>query len=133
MGVGERLKAVRKQIDATQEEFARKLGVKMMAVSRYETGTRVPSIETIANLRENVHVDINWLLTGEGSMFGDGEEETTSDSPFILGDTVTLPNSKIEMTVTEIMDDKTKCMWHTSSGELQQSEFPTVALKKVEE
>lgn len=69
MSLQNRVKAVRMRLKMTQEEFAKKIKLKVFSISRYETGSRVPDTNTLQKLKEVYHVDLNWLLTGEGEMY----------------------------------------------------------------
>jgi transcriptional regulator with XRE-family HTH domain len=69
MGLGERLRTVRERLGMTQKEFAKFLNVGIATVQRYEREERIPSGEFLKLLLDKCNVNINWLLTGEGSMF----------------------------------------------------------------
>jgi len=75
MGLGERLKAVREKLGMTQKEFAKFLNVGIATVQRYEREERIPSGEFLKLLLDKCNVNINWLLTGEGSMFVKSPQE----------------------------------------------------------
>jgi len=55
--------------------FAKLAGIPISSFSNYMKG-RAPSSEALFHIRETFSVNINWLLTGEGEMFGD--ESTAS-------------------------------------------------------
>ena len=63
--IAERIRQVRG--DRSQMEFATELGVHKEMLGKYERGLSVPGGEVLARMREH-GVDINWLLTGQGSM-----------------------------------------------------------------
>ena len=69
MDLSKRVKAVRLYFGMTQEGFAKKLDLKVFSISRYETGSRSPDSKTLQKIYLVYNVDINWLLTGDGSMF----------------------------------------------------------------
>jgi transcriptional regulator with XRE-family HTH domain len=69
MGLGKRLRTVRERLGMTQKEFANFLNVGIATVQRYEREERAPSGEFLKLLLDKCNVNINWLLTGEGSMF----------------------------------------------------------------
>ncbi len=50
--------------------FAKKAGIPIATFHNYLKG-RTPSAETLFHIRETFSANINWLLTGEGEMFGD--------------------------------------------------------------
>lgn len=49
----------------TQEELAKKIGVKSSAIGNYETDYREPNIETIKKLIKVLSIDANYLLLDE--------------------------------------------------------------------
>lgn len=58
----ERLKKLRTSKNLTQEQIARKLRIARASYTRYETGEREPSFETIIELSELFNVSIDYLL-----------------------------------------------------------------------
>jgi len=63
------LKAIRKSVLLSQEEFGKKLGITGAAISKIESGNRnVTEQMTLAIIRE-FDVNEQWLRTGEGEMF----------------------------------------------------------------
>ncbi len=51
-----------KQSGLTQKALAQKLGTTQQAISRYYTGERVPSLDTLANLCVILDLDANEIL-----------------------------------------------------------------------
>ena len=66
---GYRLRLLRLKLKKAQQEFADELGVSGSTMSRYEKNLRCPNTYFFRLLREKTGVDLNWLLTGKGSMF----------------------------------------------------------------
>lgn len=64
-----RIKALRKALGLTQQEFADKIGSVQNTITGYETGRRTPSNQVIALICEKFNVNENWLRTGDGEMF----------------------------------------------------------------
>ena len=64
----ERIKALRKALDLTQQEFADKIGMKRNTVANYETGRNEPSASVISLICREFSINENWLRTGEGDM-----------------------------------------------------------------
>jgi phage repressor protein C with HTH and peptisase S24 domain len=79
MSIGERLKAVRKDLDLSQEKFAAELSIHLRSYVSYEQGHRSLPQNVLIQLL-NMGYDINWLLTGDGKMKASG---TTNDIPHI--------------------------------------------------
>ena len=67
--LNERIKALRKQLDMTQSEFAQKIGTSQNVLANYEIGRRNPSNSVINNICKTFDVNEDWLRTGEGEMF----------------------------------------------------------------
>lgn len=67
--IGHRIRETRKRLRHTQKVFARLIGVTAAAVSAYETGDSVPSMETLVKLTKIGNTSSDWILTG-GHMAG---------------------------------------------------------------
>lgn len=68
-GVGERLEELRKMLNMTQQEFATKLNIPQRTYSNYENETNKVPIEILQTISAKFHVNLHWLLTGEGEMY----------------------------------------------------------------
>ena len=68
MLMGERLKAVRKELGLTQAAFAEQIGLKPTAILMYEKGSRKITEQSLALMRQKFHINEAWLRTGEGDM-----------------------------------------------------------------
>lgn len=72
--MNERILSLRKNLNITQEDMGKKLGVTRGAVSRMESGG-YKITETMAKLiSTQFNVNIEWLLNGEGEMFIESNE-----------------------------------------------------------
>lgn len=67
MGIGSRIEQIRGKL--TRQEFAKRIGVGKTSVQNYEVKDLVPKGEVLLKLRNEFHVDIEWLLTGEGGPY----------------------------------------------------------------
>lgn len=66
--IGERIKLVREKKQLSQKAFAEKCGnVPSTTISKYEQGLIKPSAEILSKMGY-MGININWLLTGEGTM-----------------------------------------------------------------
>ena len=63
--IGQYLTELRKFYKITQDELANHLSVSRQAVSRWETGTSVPSIEILLKLSELYGITINEILEAD--------------------------------------------------------------------
>lgn len=73
--MNERIKALRKQLGFTQQDFADKLNIKRGAVANYEIGRNEPIDAVISLICKTFHVNEDWLRNGNGEMFEELPEE----------------------------------------------------------
>lgn len=69
MEIGDRIKALRKAVNLTQEEFASRLKISKGFVSNLEKGRVLPSEQLIHLMAYEFSSSEYWLTTGEDSMF----------------------------------------------------------------
>lgn len=67
--MNERLKALRKALGLTQQEFSDRIGIKRNTVATYESGRNDPIDAVIELICREFNVNETWLRTGEGDMF----------------------------------------------------------------
>ena len=65
----ENLRVTRQKVGLSQKELAEKIGIQQTQYSRYENGTSKPSTDILEKLVKEFNINVNYLLTGEGSMF----------------------------------------------------------------
>jgi len=70
MEIGPRIQAVRKHLNMSQNAFARAIGVSSGSISMMESGKNQPRFELISRLAKKYHISLNYLIFGEGEMFG---------------------------------------------------------------
>jgi len=70
-----RLKTLRG--DAKQAEFARRIGLPQNSYSRYESGERVPDIDTLSQMASSLNVSSDWLLGLADDRTSRGHREKT--------------------------------------------------------
>lgn len=68
MTFGERIKAVRKSSNLTQEAFAARLGIKQNSVAQIESDRRNASDQVVLSICREFGVNETWLRTGAGEM-----------------------------------------------------------------
>jgi transcriptional regulator with XRE-family HTH domain len=59
------LRELRKERGMTQEQFAETLNVSARTVSRWETGSNIPDLDTLIEIADFYSVDIRELIDGE--------------------------------------------------------------------
>ena len=67
--MNERIKALRKELNLTQQEFADRLNIKRGAVANYEIGRNEPIDAVISLICKTFNVNEEWLRDGNGEMF----------------------------------------------------------------
>ena len=77
--VGKRLKELRGYLEYSQKDFANKYGMSQQALSKYEKGQSDISDTIKKSLNKDYHLNLNWLLTGKGSMFVNGAHDNSSN------------------------------------------------------
>ncbi len=94
--IGQFLSELRKEQNLTQAQLGEKIGVTNETVSRWETGTYLPPVESLQLLSELYHVSINEILSGErlsDTKYRDKAEENIksalSESAFTLQEKIT--------------------------------------------
>jgi len=79
--LGSRLRAVRRHFgDENRQDFAKTLGISKDALALYERGENAPSAPVLAAYNVKFGVDLNWLLTSNGTMLigGNVQVENTT-------------------------------------------------------
>lgn len=74
VGIGNRLKDIRKKLNLRQKEFAETLDITMVTLSDIETGKKRPGSDILFNLSGLYNVNLDFLLHGQGHMFRQGAE-----------------------------------------------------------
>lgn len=64
--VNERIKALRKKLKLSQEEFGKRIGVGKTSISKIETGENNPSDQTVMLICNEFNVNEKWLRNGDG-------------------------------------------------------------------
>ena len=73
---GDRIAAAREAAGMTQEQFSRRLGVKLKSLQNWEADISEPRANKLSMISGLLNVSIGWLLMGEG----DGVEPPLDDS-----------------------------------------------------
>jgi len=70
----------------SQKEFAESVGISGSAITEFIKGrSKKLTSETLSNINEKYNININWLLTGHGSMFLDKEPDTKENMSGLTG------------------------------------------------
>jgi transcriptional regulator with XRE-family HTH domain len=68
MDVGRKVRQLRRVQDLSQDDLAARVGVSRNTISRFETGTRLPSIEMLEKLATELGVKVTDLLADEPTL-----------------------------------------------------------------
>ncbi len=68
MNFGKRIRERRKELNLTQEQLARALGLTPQHISVIEQDKRAPSLSSLAKLAEELGVTVDYLITGKVSV-----------------------------------------------------------------
>lgn len=73
--MNERIKALRKKLKLTQQEFADELKISRGNIGAYEVGKNAPSDAVISLICKTFHVNEDWLRNGTGEIFEEVPDE----------------------------------------------------------
>ena len=115
----DRIKALRKDQDMTQTEFASKLSLSQNFIAQVESGKKNPSDRTILDISREFGVNEKWLLTGEGEMYKLIEDETAAIVSDLLEEENPLYDLILQIAKTyQQLDDKSQAVLLNFSKEL---------------
>lgn len=69
MTIGGRIRLLRKDLNLTQAEFAKKIGLKQASIGLLENGSRNITERNVLSICEAFSVNEEWLRTGNGQMY----------------------------------------------------------------
>lgn len=73
--LGKRFKQARKKIGLNQGEFGKNIGCGRSNISQIENGLFFPTASLLMELKSKFNVSLDWLFSGEGSMFIEEKEK----------------------------------------------------------
>lgn len=92
-----RLRDARKVNGLTQEELAEKADISRVMVSRYETGTVMPTVDVLVNLADALNVSTDYLLGRKGQEFAVNLSSSNHSKTHALSAQSDLPENKEEL------------------------------------
>lgn len=102
---GQRIKAVRKKLGLTMEEFGEPIGVKPSDISNWECGEYYPSHKFLLALEEHYDIPINFMLYGEEVVYV--VKECRQVGEFIVEDKILLKAYKSRLEAQRDADTMT--------------------------
>lgn len=82
----ERIKALRKELDLTQQQFSDRLGISRNNIAGYETGKSEPGDAVILLICREFNVNEQWLRTGQLPMYQPMENDLIARASKMLGE-----------------------------------------------
>ena len=73
----ERIIMLRNMLQMSQVNFAKKIHISQGALSQIENGKSQISLETLKNISNELNVNCNWVVNGQGNIFMNGDTEKT--------------------------------------------------------
>lgn len=73
--IGKRFRDIRDQIGLKQDQLAKKLGCGRSNISQIESGKNLPGGSILIALKSKYNVSLDWLFSGDGSMFIEKEDD----------------------------------------------------------
>lgn len=71
IGWGQRLRLLREAVDSSRKDYSAIYGRKPTQIREHENEVGSPQLVNLIRLKLETRVDLNWLATGEGTMFGE--------------------------------------------------------------
>ncbi len=72
--IGRRIRQLRDSLGLTQTEFARKASLSQAAISQFEEGNRLPSMQAVEKIASALHVPLTAILADPGQSDAEKEE-----------------------------------------------------------
>ena len=70
-GIKERIKKIRKKLNISQQDFAKKIYISQTLLGEIELGNRTATDKTIQLIFTEFNVNKEWIINGTGDMFTD--------------------------------------------------------------
>lgn len=132
----ERLKLLRKTLGLTQTDFAKKLGMTMQGIQKWEYGTVEIKTSSIMLICSTFNVNPDWLLNGTGEMFIDNvssqqelsdiisipyypEVSAAAGSGALVYDESTVKNIQISSAIINISTGDNVCLINATGNSMQ--------------
>lgn len=80
MQIANRLKVIKEELKKSTAELSELLDIPARTIGSYERGENPPNSKFLIALTKNLHINVNWFLTGEGSMFITNEQNDDNNS-----------------------------------------------------
>ena len=79
MDINDRLRLIRADANESQAKFCKRFDIPQQTYANYELSKRSIPDEIKTKLQQQLNINLNWLITGKGSMYIDGEKYILED------------------------------------------------------
>lgn len=93
--IGKRIKSIRESKEMTQMSFCELINCTQAALSGYENGTKIPSIDTLYTIATQCNVSLDWLCALTNQKNNDFPVNTYADTFIIINKL--LKNNKVSL------------------------------------
>lgn len=108
MNTSERLKQVMEVKGFNLKTFSEQADIPYRTLQNYILTNREPSAESLAKLHSQLGINLNWLMSGKGEMFGEIKSENITDELELLSDfkNTSLIGQETILAVVKIISNK---------------------------
>lgn len=108
MNTSERLKQVMEVKGFNLKTFSEQTDIPYRTLQNYILTNREPSAESLAKLHSQLGINLNWLMSGKGEMFGEIKSENITDELDLLSDfkNTSLIGQETILAVVKIISNK---------------------------
>ena len=108
MSTSERLKQVMEVKGFNLKTFSEQTDIPYRTLQNYILTNREPSAESLAKLHSQLGINLNWLMSGKGEMFGEIKSENITDELDLLSDfkNTSLIGQETILAVVKIISNK---------------------------
>lgn len=108
MSTSERLKQVMEVKGFNLKTFSEQADIPYRTLQNYILTNREPSAESLAKLHSQLGINLNWLMSGKGEMFGEIKSENITDELDLLSDfkNTSLIGQETILAVVKIISNK---------------------------
>lgn len=108
MSTSERLKQVMEVKGFNLKTFAEQADIPYRTLQNYILTNREPSAESLAKLHSQLGINLNWLMSGKGEMFGEIKSENITNELDLLSDfkNTSLIGQETILAVVKIISNK---------------------------
>ena len=73
--ISDRIRAIRKDHNLTQDEFGKRIGIAQNTIATYESGRREPQAVTLTAICREFNVNMEWLKNGKGDPYNEFDDD----------------------------------------------------------